>query len=613
MTQDASSTVVHGIDFGTSTSMIVVGRPGVAQLVIKDPLAVRGEVGIPTSVCARPDGTLAVGFEAERIKQIHVADYRTGFKLDMGKPVVYHLGGADYSPADLMAKVIEFLRASALAVVPAEPSAVVLTVPVSWEDWTRDQAIGACATAGYDLSLIRLETEPVAAMAGLGPLAGTTVICDLGGGTFDCAVVLETDGGQEIYGPPGGLRHVGGRAFDDRVVRLVRDRFPQAGKIFAPDVVPGDPTRAGGPEPGAASAVIDLLRRRIQLREKCVEAKVELSLIQSTEKLLSELDPPELLTLSRTELNDAISDLVEETVGECERMLNAADLSFGGVDQILQIGGSSRIPLSGERLRARSGRPVRLVEEPDLAVARGATQLALEITLPPEPEFEPEPATSPAVMLPSTVVPAEPQRPAVRQHQEFLQAVDNQLRSAIARQRDAADAAVRAVEAMVDGTARPANFYGQDLTSRLQVVADATKAEMAAAIADEARRYGQAQLAASAQRELALLLAPPPITIVADTPTGIGKGVAMGAGAGLAAGTVVPVLGHAVGLISGAVVGGFRAKSRRERRISALRADIREVGSTAVTAMCGSIDAIIALIERAYPRPVAPSGPDQVQ
>ncbi len=415
MTQDAPATVVHGIDFGTSTSMIVVGRPGAPHLVVKDPLAVHGEVGIPTSVCARPDGTLAVGFEAERIKQIHVADYRTGFKLDIGKPVVHRLGGANYSPADLMAEVIRFLRARALAAVPAEPSTVVLTVPVAWEDWTRDQAVEACTSAGYDLSLIRLETEPVAAMAGLGPLAGTTVIYDLGGGTFDCAVVVETDEGQQIYGPPGGLRHVGGRPFDDRIVRLVRDRFPQAEKIFAPDAVPGDPGRAGGPEPGAASAVIELLRRRIQLREKCVEAKVELSLIQSTEKLLSELNPPELLSVSRAELNGAISDLVEETVGECERMLTTAGLSFDGVDQILQIGGSSRIPLSGERLRARSGRQVRLAEEPDLAVVRGAAELALRIAMPPpEPQPEPEPEPEPEPAPPSAgETPAGALRPAV--------------------------------------------------------------------------------------------------------------------------------------------------------------------------------------------------------
>lgn len=394
MTKETPSAVVHGIDFGTSTSMIVVGRPGLPQLLVKDPLATRGEVGVPTSVCARRDGTIAVGFEAERVKQIRVADYRTGFKLDIGKPVVYRLGGTDYSPADLMAEVIKFLRERALAAVPVEPDIVVLTVPVAWEDWTRDQAIDACAAAGYDLARVRLETEPVASLAGLGPQAGTTVIYDLGGGTFDCAVAVDTSEGPQIYGPPGGLRHVGGRAFDDRVVRLVRDRFPQAEKVFAPDAVPGDPTRAGGAEPGAASAVADLLRRRIQLREKCIEAKVELSLIKLTEKLLSELDPPELLTVTQAELREAISDLVEETIAECERMLAGTGRSFSDVDQILQIGGSSRIPLSGERLRARSGREVRLAEEPDLAVVRGAAELALRIALPPEVEREP-PAPEP--------------------------------------------------------------------------------------------------------------------------------------------------------------------------------------------------------------------------
>jgi len=206
---------------------------------------------------------------------------------------------------------------------------------------------------------------------------------------------------------------------------------------------------------------------------------------------------------------------------------------------------------------------------------------------------------------------AEAARTLARQHEAFVEAVGSPVRNVIARQRDAADAAVRAAAATVDGTARTANFYGLDLTSRLQAVADAAKADIAAAIADQARRYGQAALADTAQRELALLLAPAPITIVADMPNGIGKSVAVGAGTGLAAGTVVPILGHAVGPIIGAVVGGVRAKAVREQRISALRAEVNRVGSAAVTATYGSADAVIALIGHAYPRPAAPSGPDQ--
>ena len=198
-----------------------------------------------------------------------------------------------------------------------------------------------------------------------------------------------------------------------------------------------------------------------------------------------------------------------------------------------------------------------------------------------------------------------------RNREDFLKDTGSQVRHVLARQRDAADTAVRAAAAMVDATARAGNFYGQDLTTRLQVVADATATDIAAAITDQARRYGLTALATTTRRELAVLLAPEAITVVADIPAGVGKGIAIGAGTGLAAGTVVPVLGHAVGLVGGAIVGGWRAKAVKEQRVSALRTAVRQAGNAAVTTMCGSATAIIALVERAYPHPAAPPEPGQ--
>ena len=386
---------VHGIDFGTSTSLIMVGRPGTAPLLIRDPLAAHGEVGVPTSVCARPDGSLAVGFEAERIKQLRIRDYRTGFKLDVGLEKTDLLGGRGYSPDQLMAEVIRFLRARALAAVPAEPAVVVLTVPVKWQEWTRGLAVAACASAGYDPAAVRLHTEPVAALAGLGPLPGRTVVYDLGGGTFDCAVAVDDGDGPQIYGEPYGLRHVGGRAFDDLVLRHVRGAFPQAELVFKP---------AEG-EQAAADVDPDVLRRRVQLREKCVEAKIELSFIETTEKLLSEVNPAVLLTLDRATLSKLIGGLVEETVDECERMLKALALAPGEIAQFLQIGGSSRIPLTGDRLGKRFRRAVTIIEEPELAVVRGATSLALQLAAPatkvsePTTDLDPRPALVPGRSL----------------------------------------------------------------------------------------------------------------------------------------------------------------------------------------------------------------------
>lgn len=198
-----------------------------------------------------------------------------------------------------------------------------------------------------------------------------------------------------------------------------------------------------------------------------------------------------------------------------------------------------------------------------------------------------------------------------RNRENFVEATGSQVRQVLARQREAADAAVRAAAAMVDATARTANFYGQDLTTRLQIVADATAADIAAAISDQARKYGLTALATTARRELTVLLAPEAITIVADMPANLGKSVAIGAGTGFAAGTVVPVLGHAVGLVGGAIVGGWRAKTVKEQRLSALRTEVRQAGNAAVTTMCGSADGVLALVERAYPHPTAPPEPDQ--
>jgi len=401
--QPEGGLVVHGIDFGTSTSMIMVGRPGAASLQIKDPLAARGEVGVPTSVCARPDGPLAVGLAAERIKLIHIQNYRTGFKQDIGLPVNYRVGNVTYSPDGLMAVVLRFLRERALAVVPAEPAAVVLTVPARWQQWNRDLAIKACVAAGYDPAVVHLETEPVAALAGLDSLDGTIIIYDLGGGTFDCAVAMPGGAGPEIYGDPGGLPDVGGRALDDRVLRHVRDTYPQAEQVFAPEVGAG---QTDGPD-------AELLRRRIGLREKCTEAKIELSDAELTEKLLTDLDPPEILRMDRAALERAIADLVDLTVQECARMLADLGLTHAEVGHLLQIGGSSHIPFTTERLAASFGRPVRVAEEPDLAVVRGAAELALRIAAPPPPpvlEAAPSPATpdDEAAAVPAAKTPVQP-------------------------------------------------------------------------------------------------------------------------------------------------------------------------------------------------------------
>jgi molecular chaperone DnaK (HSP70) len=387
--------VVHGIDFGTSTSMIMIGRPGVAPLLIRDPLAAQGEVGVPTSVCLRRDGTLAVGFEAERMKELHIRDYRSGFKLEMGQPVGHRLGTVDYSPDQLMTEVVRCLRDWARQVAPQEPDLVLVTVPAGWESWTRDLATAACAAAGYDVTRVRLEAEPVAAIAGPHAVSGTTLVYDLGGGTFDCTVAIDSGTGPQIYGRPSGLPTIGGRLFDERILRHLRDTFPAAEKLFV-----SDPDDA-------------VLRNRIQLREKCTRAKIGLSVTDPHEDLLAELDPPEILELDRATLAVLIGDLLDRTLEECDRLLGELGLSWQDLTRCVLVGGSTRMPLVRERLSLRCGERITVLPEPELAVVRGATVLALARLAtqrePPAPDTEPcpedrEPGPSsnpgPEVMVP---------------------------------------------------------------------------------------------------------------------------------------------------------------------------------------------------------------------
>jgi hypothetical protein len=197
---------------------------------------------------------------------------------------------------------------------------------------------------------------------------------------------------------------------------------------------------------------------------------------------------------------------------------------------------------------------------------------------------------------------------ATRKHADFMIDVGQQTRLVLARHRDAADMAVTATVGTADATARPENFYGQALTTRLTSVAEQIADDITAAVVAAARAHGQASLSATARRELNALLTPATIQIAGpDKSMGVGAGVASGAAAGAVAGTVVPILGHAIGLGIGAVIGGMKAKSVREERLGKLRNQIQQAGGSAVTALCGSGDAIVSLVRRVCPPPAAPA------
>ncbi|HEU5352911.1 MAG TPA: Hsp70 family protein [Actinocrinis sp.] len=387
--------LVYGIDFGTTASAVMIGHPGGDPPVrIRDRGSVSGSFAVPSSVCVLPDGTPVVGAAAERAKLSHPDRYFSEFKRDFGVTGPRRLGAVSVRPHDLAAQVLRYLRELAEERVPEAPDLVVITVPAAWEGGNRDLMTRAAALAGYDPAAVRLREEPVAAAAyavagtgggTTGPDAGAggdsrrTLVYDLGGGTFDCALVapvtgdpatavgrVDAGGAVEVLGVPGGLDDVGGGTFDRAILGELRRRFPElAAKLL--DGPPADP---------------DAARRRLTLLDACEELKIQLSVADGHEVYLHEVDPPARFGLTRARLAELIRPLLRETIAECERMLAALGFGWPDVARIVPVGGSSRLPLVGELLARHTGRPVEPVEEPELAVAHGAVLLARELAFP---------------------------------------------------------------------------------------------------------------------------------------------------------------------------------------------------------------------------------------
>jgi molecular chaperone DnaK (HSP70) len=267
----------------------------------------------------------------------------------------------------LTTEILAFLVEQAGKAVPTAPSRVVVTVPATWESGRRELMLTAAEAAGLPREIVEVHSEPVAATVHALHEHGadrdrTVLVYDLGGGTFDLAVAQGTKDGFTVLGSPGGLPDVGGLAIDQAVLALVRDRCPDAVDRLRR-------AAAGSDDPGA-------LRRAILLAEACTTFKQQLSVSSEHSDLLTMLDPPTEVTLTRADLADAVRPLLSETVDECERVLRAHGLGWDDLDLIVPVGGSSRLPMVGELLSERSGRTVLTVGEPELAVATGAAWLA---------------------------------------------------------------------------------------------------------------------------------------------------------------------------------------------------------------------------------------------
>jgi actin-like ATPase involved in cell morphogenesis len=379
-----------GIDLGTTFTAAAVSIDGRTEVVSLGNHAVT----IPSVVFLRDDGEVIVGDVAQRRGQQEPERLAKEFKRRFGDATPIMLGHTPYSAERLMAAVLEQVVGQVAERYGGPADAVAIAHPANWGPYKIELLQQAAQLAG--LGAARLVTEPEAAAvhfaAGERLEVGDLVaVYDLGGGTFDAAVLRRTADGFETLGEPQGIERLGGIDFDEAVLSHVRSTL---GSSLA---------TVDQSDPAVRSAMT-------RLREECVSAKEALS--EDSETSIPVMLPglQTQVRLTRTELEDALRPPLRETVASLRRAIDASGSTLDDIKAIVLAGGSSRIPLVNE-LVSELGRPIALDAHPKHTVALGAARLArLEVAAagPLPPAVAAPPPAAPPTAPPTPPAGAEP-------------------------------------------------------------------------------------------------------------------------------------------------------------------------------------------------------------
>ncbi|MEM6847019.1 MAG: molecular chaperone DnaK [Pseudomonadota bacterium] len=367
---------VIGIDLGTTNSCVAV-MDGKNAKVIENAEGMRTT---PSMVAFSEDGERLVGQPAKRqavtnpentlfaVKRLIGRRYddptvdkdkaMVPFKIakaDNGDAWVEARGKA-YSPSQISAFILQKMKETAEAYLGETVEQAVITVPAYFNDSQRQATKDAGKIAG--LEVLRIINEPTAAALayGLDKNDGKTIaVYDLGGGTFDVSILEIGDGVFEVKSTNGDT-FLGGEDFDIRILDYLADEFKK--------------------EQG-----IDLRKDKLalqRLKEAAEKAKIELSSATQTEVNLpfitAEASGPKHLTmkLSRAKLESLVDDLVERTMAPCRAALKDAELNAGQIDEVVLVGGMTRMPKIQEAVKAFFGKEPHKGVNPDEVVAIGA-------------------------------------------------------------------------------------------------------------------------------------------------------------------------------------------------------------------------------------------------
>ena len=344
---------IIGIDLGTTNSCVAVMEGGEPVVIA----SAEGSRTTPSVVGFQKDGERLVGQVAKRQAVANSDRTVISIKRHMGSDYKVTIDDKKYSPQEISAMILSKLKKDAEAYIGETVKDAVITCPAYFNDAQRQATKDAGKIAG--LNVLRVINEPTAAALAYGLDKDTTshkvIIYDLGGGTFDVSILDIGDGVFEVLATNGNC-FLGGDDFDNKIMEyLVQDFKSKEG--------------------------IDLSKDKMamqRLKEAAEKAKIELSSMTNTNINLPFITadatgPKHLdITLTRQKFNALTEDLVEKTIEPLTKAMSDAGLSYGDIEKVILVGGSTRIPAVVDRVKAVTGKEPFKGINPDECVAIGA-------------------------------------------------------------------------------------------------------------------------------------------------------------------------------------------------------------------------------------------------
>jgi molecular chaperone DnaK len=343
---------VVGIDLGTTNSVVAVMEGGEPTVITNS----EGSRLTPSVVGFTKDGQRLVGQLAKRQAVVNPDRTIASIKRKMGTDFKVSIDGKNYTPQEISAMILGKLKTDAEKYLGEQVTQAVITVPAYFNDSQRKATKDAGTIAGLDV--LRIINEPTAASLAYGldkKNMETILVWDLGGGTYDVSVLEVGDGVFEVKSTAGDTQ-LGGDDYDQRIVDYVAEKFQ-------------------------AENGIDLRKDKQALQrllDAAESAKKELSQVVSTEINLPFITadatgPKHLITtLTRAKFEELTDDLTQRTVGPFRQALADAKLSEKDINEVVLVGGSTRMPVIQELVRKLTGKEPHQGVNPDEVVAVGA-------------------------------------------------------------------------------------------------------------------------------------------------------------------------------------------------------------------------------------------------